>query len=401
MNGNVKFQARSGLSLIEIMMSVLVMSIGLIGILAAIPFGAFRLNQMRDADYSVTVAKNAFAIIEANQWQVPSRRTWYSSGSTDFDTYNNATGTSVADFTKPFLMDPIGLVLDGTVTEASASPTAVNDYIRITPTFTKFDGPILKYYFASVPAEIRAPFFKADGSINTVISMAKLDYYFRTSDDILFGIPDKTDEAGIRPKNQTEDITWHNSKDLSAVSYTNLPAFTGEYSWMAMMQPRTKMNENFRACPIFPESAVCETDVDVVVFKGRTDGSPYVFEAIQEGAGKAGGFFRLEQLPAPGNSTIDNLSEHLKNTACILLVGANPTEVSSDNPGVLRKFAKWYKVANFIHSNGEIHVTLTGSDCPEENGWAGGSASAYSVKAYVFPNVVGVYSRTISSTSNE
>lgn len=399
MKSEIRFQSRSGLSLIEIMMAVLVMSIGLIGIIAAIPFGAFRMNQMRDADYSVNVARNAFAIIETNQWHIPSRRSWYSNGTRDFDIpFGISNGPTYANFTKPYLLDPVGLSLHGVPSNNDLSPTDLSDYIRITPVFTDFKSPIDKYYTTdtNAPASyIRRSIFKtAAGNNNTF----KLDYYFRTSDDILFGLPDNTPEGAVRPEIQRETTSWSNKEGIP-LNY-GISSFTGEFSWMAMIQPCVSGEHKFWNCPIYPENAVQEAEVDVVVFKGRTEPDPFVFTVIQQGAGRSGGFFQLIHHDST-DSLIDILPETLKNTFYILLVGGDPLKVNTDLGNQYRRFAKWYRVTNFMNSDGEIYITLTGPDCPDVFGWGGIQTGGYPVKAYVFPNVVEVYSKTIGCKTNE
>ncbi|MBR6387692.1 MAG: hypothetical protein IKS14_05495, partial [Thermoguttaceae bacterium] len=63
------------MTLIEIMSSILVLSIGLVGVLAAIPFGGFRMAQMSEADNSSLVGRDAVRMMKINGWANPTN--WY------------------------------------------------------------------------------------------------------------------------------------------------------------------------------------------------------------------------------------------------------------------------------------------------------------------------------------
>ena len=65
---------RRGETLIEIMASIMVLCIGLVGVLAAIPFGGFRMSQMSEADNSAAVGRNAVRMMKVNGWGNPKLR---------------------------------------------------------------------------------------------------------------------------------------------------------------------------------------------------------------------------------------------------------------------------------------------------------------------------------------
>ncbi|MBQ1455682.1 MAG: prepilin-type N-terminal cleavage/methylation domain-containing protein [Thermoguttaceae bacterium] len=49
---------RGGMTLIEIMMAILILSIGLLGVLASVPFGAGQMGRMVEKDYVTAAARN-------------------------------------------------------------------------------------------------------------------------------------------------------------------------------------------------------------------------------------------------------------------------------------------------------------------------------------------------------
>ncbi len=404
-------RGRYGLSLIEIMMSILVLSIGLLGVLAAIPFGGFQMEQMRNADYTASVARNAFAIIEANDWHVPSCRSWYRP---DLERYNNNnailfnnTSNYCMDFTFPVLIDPIGEQLDNADgldnDNTSNYPYPVKNawnnifyYYQIYPRKTNFDLNEGAYYNNT----------GTNNYLNYFLSRFGIDYYFRTHDDIVYNTPEHEGKTIFRPVLTDDELVsmdhYSDTNRYDNVLTENLRLFTGEFSWMAMVRPRLT-DISFRYCPVYPTNSVQETDVDVIVFKGRTTSKPLLFTAYKMDNMVGGGSFFLT-LTNSENDSLDDLYEYLKTTSHILITGNNPLDFTVENNTnyYYRRFARWYQVANYSRAYTDntfgygIQVTLIGPDCPNVANWGTVANGSVPVKALVFPQVTGVYSRTMS-----
>ena len=65
------FNNRRAETLVEILAAITVLSIGLVGVLAAIPFGGFRMSQMTEADNSAALGRNAVRLIRSHGWCNP------------------------------------------------------------------------------------------------------------------------------------------------------------------------------------------------------------------------------------------------------------------------------------------------------------------------------------------
>jgi len=61
----------SGISLLEVLAAVFVVSIGLLGVLAVIPFGAFQISKAQHAEYASNMLANAAAIVVIREMAMP------------------------------------------------------------------------------------------------------------------------------------------------------------------------------------------------------------------------------------------------------------------------------------------------------------------------------------------
>ena len=104
--------ARSGLSIAEVLTSVVVAMIGVFGVLALIPFAVKQASLGLDSDAAVTTARNAISQMEITGMQIP--QNWVLlNGSGTPAAYNPVGGDSPGVFS----LDPLGIAeigfLDG------------------------------------------------------------------------------------------------------------------------------------------------------------------------------------------------------------------------------------------------------------------------------------------------
>lgn len=494
-NLNSARSRNNGITLIEIMVSVLILSIGLLGVIAAIPYGGFQMEKMRDSDFTAMVGRNAIAMIEANQWYLPEN--WlYPSEFRDVNITNinngfckvpagmpgsytlqvpNASTTYGQYFIKanqtitnpfnsnlnlfyPIMLDGIGASIEGN--RLSARPVGVFNIHKQNIAGNLYNYPAATGYIRVCPKRARSRWVgqPLTGVINntqndlddlTDTFQARMDYIFRTHDDLNYGIPGKTDETtqeayegAMRPVIASSALEYPDETNyngffkngntsvanrLDAKLYDSVSDFTGAYSWMAMLQPHAMESDNMQPISNVSAENINSVDVDVIVFKRRLDSVPAFLGVQKLGYGLNGGTFRLyvntndninhqpkgqisvNSLASNANiatssslASMTDLAEALKTTSYLMLMGDdwNNSEIAplpSNNAGIAyRKFAKWYKIANFSEPYSEnsvtyIDVTLIGPDCLTENtNWIP------SVRAVVFPNVIGVYQKTIT-----
>lgn len=357
---------RRAMTLIEIMSSILVLSIGLVGVLAAIPFGGFRMAQMSEADNSSLVGRDAVRMMKINGWANPDN--WYIVNKTNNSVYASnaqsilANGSVLTGFnlTYPFFVDPLGNSSYTPVFYSSANPG---------------------FFFTSVAPVIGSGNLMND-SINGLVERYERAFYL--PDDVMAGYDATEDETEYRPRMETED-------DL-VLGNGSIPAFTGRYSWMATVYPNPGTSA-FYDCPL-PE--IHAADYDVVVMKDRIPGDEKGFKVTVDGSGKMGGTVTIDlssMVDNQGGNASDSLDrarllEQLDTTRYLMLMGNDDIPVD----GNLRVFARWYKIANYSvvakDDAGDpltIRASLIGPDTP--NRWSGSTVSGL-----FFPGVVGVYS---------
>lgn len=420
---------RRAMTLIEIMSAILVLAIGLVGVLAAIPFGGMRMEQMQEADSAAAVGRNAIRLIKANDMANPSGWNWANRGANAY--FSNTGGanaltaggigwnvTSVLetgnfDFTAPYFIDPLGKMA---INDAQYQP----EFVNLTPT-DGFPTTITRVYPRLVPYQniLNVGSFQpgfnwqfASEAMRDVLrtNSARLrERYFYLQDDVFYGYYNGEDETEFRPGLETE---------ADNITGGVVPAFSGRYSWMATVSPRPN-TAPFYNCP---EGDVATADFDVVVFKNRILGGEVALPAFVEGSGYQGGSVTLDLTKgfltddANVRNSINNYDynfdaervlEQLETTRYIMLIGYD----DFPEDGSRRAFAKWYRIANYAvvdtndgTANGvpaKLRLSLIGANAPRV--WTAGNnitadGSALPVTALFFPGVVGVYSSSTTFT---
>ncbi|MBQ2683643.1 MAG: prepilin-type N-terminal cleavage/methylation domain-containing protein [Thermoguttaceae bacterium] len=413
---------RGGMTLIEIMMAILILSIGLLGVLASVPFGAVQMGKMVEKDYVTAAARNGQSILKMKRWLLPDQ--WcvaidstrvtadgsYFNGGSRWDDvvvrYLDAGGLNASTFVCPVMIDPLGFPeypfgASGVNPRRAVIGSGVNDRID-------FVFPFDETLRNIVPDG-------ADYTVSGVIAedAGKLDRLFHSVDDLTYELEANSTNRPI----------------LLEDTETSGAAFTGEYSWMAMLSPSAVGSEtstlvtsgtpHYEPVPLqFPSEnpeAVVDVRSDVVVFRGRIpgDGFDYITADVAVGVtGFAGGAMTLVPIandcyrcagddfgdvPVPDSAlstaTASDLLANLQSSAYLLLIGPK----DDNGTGVARPFCRWYKIANSTASVyndlDAVDVTLIGENCPENWGNTTGR-----VKAVVFKNVRGVLSQTTRLT---
>ena len=387
---------RSGMTLIEIMIAILILSIGLLGVLAAIPFGAMQMGRMIEKDYVSNLGRNAFNVIRTSHWDNPnSYYLAYTEGVGPLDNINRLnqenldldTGALQFDFTFPCLLDPLGFTETGT---GAAAHLLRSDLEGSRLTETGIDLYLSDYLMQYVfPVVLPEDALNADDAYNA--SRLSWDWLCRTNDDLVF---DREENSSRRP-------------DM-VIESDGSPAFTGEYSWLAMMTPTAIDADNPYDAMEFPTESNPDVSVnmrvDSVIFRGRVPGfgsGAEVLQADLQGSGYAGGVFRLRLLNS--NFTFADVLNVLQGSTHLLLLGP------SDSGG--QYFARWYRIANYSNRftvdndlGDYLSLTVIGENCPscwtKKNASGAAIDEAVNVRAILFQNVRGVFTRTTSVTAN-
>lgn len=381
---------QNGMTLIEIMMSILILSIGLIGVLASVPFGAMQMGKMVEKDFVTAAARNGQSILRTSGWLLPDD--WCLEKANDnWNEYPIAYDASGEWFWNPVIMDPLGF---------PEFPFGTNTII---PRSIRAGDSSIDFVF---PFNNNLRGITPDLN-NTIIAddAARLDRLFHSIDDLAYEL----------------DANSTNRPILLADTETAGAAFKGEYSWMALLHPSIAGSESI--CPFPPDrQTVVDVRSDVVVFRGRVPGEEFDYITANVdvvGSGYAGGTMRLRPFynnfyrcagddyngvvdTDLGLATSEDMLANLQSSVYLLLIGPADGNGFDDGFGSAnRQFFRWYKIANSAansinEDDGSVtdcvDVTLIGEDCPEN--WVVDPNSAGRVKAIVFKNVRGVLSET-------
>jgi Tfp pilus assembly protein PilV len=106
-----------GITLLEVLAAIFVVSIGLLGVLAVIPFGAFQVSKARDAEYASNMLANAVEEIVIKKMAIPSA--W---GETSWDEWND---------TEFVWCEPYEEIHSFTHIHHICSPTSVEKWLEI------------------------------------------------------------------------------------------------------------------------------------------------------------------------------------------------------------------------------------------------------------------------------
>ncbi len=223
---------RSGLSIVEVLTSIVVAMIGVFGVMVLIPFAVKQAQTGLDSDSAVTVARNAVSQMEIMGMQIPQN---WTTGPAAADRYDPPT-----DPAEIFSLDPLG------VTEASFANAEFPFEFRSRDLSSGgFEGDGLP---------IRAVNFLDSASAPFTSELARR--MCRSGDDLVFGEPDDTDPnaaffgpeqlfdtdggPGLRRQSQGR-ISW----SAIVVPFTTDPTTTGITRWSYRMYILVYKNRQF------------------------------------------------------------------------------------------------------------------------------------------------------------
>ncbi|QEG34489.1 type IV pilus modification PilV family protein [Bythopirellula goksoeyrii] len=231
---------RSGITLIEILISMFVLLFGLMGVAAIFPVASHYLVQGDQKDRSDQLANNAFAEIEARGFMDP--HSWYYADHMDA-TPNNLldnypVGTKVtasptglftlgSDAGHAFAIDPLG---SAEVDPNDPNPSSYRAYFP----YGALDGlpwPNVPLYFPPVPPGTLSTLWPVrrvtfERTTGYVLDTNKAETTFRLRDDLAVELPDQ----GDRPAMQRWSVD-NTTGNLLARQYQ------GDYSWLATVVP--------------------------------------------------------------------------------------------------------------------------------------------------------------------
>ncbi|MBR5414564.1 MAG: prepilin-type N-terminal cleavage/methylation domain-containing protein [Thermoguttaceae bacterium] len=368
--------ARPGMTLMEIMMSVMILGLGLLGILSVIPFIEFHSARVVESDFTAAAGTNAFAVIQSNQWEKPA--TWQQY----LDPAALTDNMVVDNFIFPRFFDIFG--------EHGVGAAGLPDW-RIELGLENWDdglyGPdVIEHVYPAWG------YGRPDADGNLIRPGARAQDVCRGRDDL---VVERDENSPARPQLLLDES-----------GKTDAPEFTGAYSWAALMSPVASDPAQSYASFTFPGNnrivdngiprAEVAMKVDVLVFRGRDalDDNDWITAPVTavNGTGYLGGMISVT-TPAP-----TEFEKSLGSSTHILLIG--PSDSSATNPEA-PFFSAWYKISNYSRDGSIFALTLSGPSLPAC--WLAGAVYDRSadVRAVLFRNLRGVFTRTIPISETE
>lgn len=394
---------RAGLTLVEVLVSMGIMTIGLLGVASLFPVGGHYMQQGEVADTANAIAQAALddAIIRGHlnpeNWVVHDAYSASSGRFSEFLTGEGLSGQGIP-FNGTGLKDSLSLVtakvfnLDkfGTqVRPAIHGDAFVIDPLGITSilkddslgnlltTRGDYSMPMRSFPGISsfIPSSTKwSPWFANGGmwSVRRItlapttqwLNHSELYQYqqpaaralFTANDDLSLSLPDDSDS----PARQRLE-TWQNTSNGNAIQPASRQS-GGNYSWIISVSPGS--SEARDALATQPDAH--PYDVSVVVFHKRVLGEGYdgaleaerLVTAKVVTTGTAGGELLLERRATESSDPYTNFPspfEELRSGQYVMLTGPHP--LSTNNRPML--FNQWYKVQSIEDSGSS---TINGSD---------------------------------------
>ena len=346
---------RAGLSLFEILTAMFVLMVGLLGVLAVLPFGMYQMNRVNKADFGGNCGRAAIRDIQVRNWANDFNDSLHDPYETDRMVYNPNLDLLLCD--RPLIVDP--LLLDG-------NGWANDGNLKFFPSVTK-DGHGLPRLTCMLPARPTGEWAQ-----KTAMEWRKnqVDSAFYWKDDRNFAAPASPIVQVPRPVGVTTD---------------NVVQSHENYSWLYMLTPQTR-GQRFDATgntssvgAYSRQQDVVGYDVDVVVFfnrKTRLTDLPLTERSVIATRARSsdlrGGEFTLQA------TSVEALD--MQDTRWILLSCADNSMI----------FAKWYRVVNVSEIipdgvNYTRKIMLLGPDVPNAAGY---SATLLQGAIHVYSSVV-------------
>lgn len=413
-----KSTGRDGVSLLEILICIGILSIGLLSVVSLIPAGHFAVVETTKADRSTACARAAKAQVQLRNMLDPSEwRYWWNitAGMFNFDTYGNVRG---GNYVTPSIrgatvvIDPLGMAsfienyvndnsLDETIPQTFPHKDSINTYC-----------PLRRFTTKDVITNASSGFFFMPSDVAMLLNLN--DRICRWADDVVIDVDDT--DPDLRPRQMfTSDSATDNfgpyptrtTDDPQLAGIPILRESTGDFSWFLTVTPLNDSTDrvvsemrDFEVSTVVCYKRDLSFDETALVPKER---NADVFGSLFMGISGAG----ASDIPlmCPGGTTADPL-EYLdvKPGQWIMLVGRirddalNYIDHTNTFQEGYRRIGKWYRVLSVDDAMTPNNprpirwVTVTG---PE---WRVGPAfgEIQNTQAILVDSVIGVFTETMT-----
>lgn len=218
--------ARRGISLLEVLLSMFILTVGLLGVAALIPVGRYDLNQAAQADRGSTVGRAAFREVQIRDYLDQDRWITHDNLATDpwfdFDDPDVWPLLSPLDAGNSVCIDPLFVSRNVQLSIDTATPLP-DDWLGERFPYPLDNDPDPGYDSTAYPNPPRMTrlTLRAFPGGAFQISDVVADRVFRSQDDLVF------DEFAADP----------DGRPVQSFDLTSTPQFLGNYSWLVTVSP--------------------------------------------------------------------------------------------------------------------------------------------------------------------
>ncbi len=343
-------KSRRGVSLLEVLVSMFVLSIGLMGVAALLPVGGFHIAEAGKADRSATCGRAALRDIRI-------RRMLDRLQSATDDPSEIVEMWPWVEPGKPVLIDPLG-------SASNAFPYGHADVTFADGT----SGASMARVTLRSAALTDARMIELGMSIDMPRSVA--DRIFTWGDDLVFERPENDDERPLQL------YQYRNGDSGTDPTKAAIKHAKGNYSWMVMVSP-----ENVASIIVFYKR---DYDVPSLSDIGPDNPKPCERVAVAEFTGRVPTDCSLSMPQEPSAARLGiGISDYLstRENAWIMLTNG--------------EVFKWYRVTSVANEldNAARLVTLAGPDWMHDKLDLNGDGAENELQAVICSGVVGVYTR--------
>jgi len=359
---------RRGVTLMEVLISVFVLAVGLLGVAAMIPLGGLTILETNKADRAGACGRASMRDVRIRGMLDPQNWVTYNGGAVWACAMGNYTSTDPNSGPySPVCIDPLYL----------ASPQV---------DFSQSDARIFPYggnTTLSLPRLTLGDTAHVDDTA-AAMTFGMAERIFRWAEDLTYYQPDDNDRPLM-------EFFARNGTVVTASNLTTIaiPATDGNYSWMFTLSPAPSERGNgFSGKMLYT--------VSVVVFYKRSLSRPVVgipSERLVKAQCLSGGYGGGDFVLTTTQPDSDYLK--VKRGDWLMLVGKQTILNGTSTTTI--QVAKWYRIVatsdNPVYDSGAWgrHVVLAGPDW-DTTSISGSGSSEYD--AILADNVVGVYTMT-------
>lgn len=399
-------RSRSGVTLTEVLISIGILAIGLLGAASMFPVGGYFMQKGEIADRGAAIAQAAFADLVARGDLSPQNwRTWdnnayeamdahyrhwredYNDGAVNFQTRMNSEVGFV------YIIDPLGTA-GGRLSGATKADMNLAPAIRVDGSITNaasVDDRWTEFQDAWPVRRVCTP----SSVVGNEPSEALAKSLYTSSDDLSFSLA----EDDNAPTQQRVVGIDSNSDGVPETAFARQSQ--GDYSWLAMVAPTTSAARE----ALMLDPAAYYFDVSVVVFFKRPVRTIGTTELLVSGSiistGTGGGEILLDATSSPSgfqDLATTAFKDDLRPGQWVMVSGPHPNS-TRDEPLF---FTQWYRVlviddepddstvgpTTFNNADLQRRIGLRGPDWP----WA---TPGTPVRVGLFPGAVAVHTKTM------